>query len=339
MIGEYLSALNARVFATSMVVCLATGPVHAIGLPKDWEKAIAMIEYLRPPGKTCDKKETTTDRTDKSKPQESDQPDYCTGATGFFMTICGRTLLFSNRHVFRKAEAEQIALFVRLRDKSDELVRLPVGKTWKAHPDVRIDLAASLVSIPTGIQQEDLLIYWFNEDQDRKSEEPTSFLLSLVQLRPGDDILMVGFPSSIPGVGRIFEASDEPLFRAGVVSTTLPGETTIDKEPVKDVILVDSWAFQGNSGSPVFLLPSFFHYRGDDRPGVKRNRPYIIGVVSDFLAWPAETGLRLKQRARKITADTNAGLAIVQSADGIETVAKEFPGAACVEIPTSSGGG
>lgn len=314
-----------------ILLLVAATRASAIGLPKGWEKPIALIEYPRPAGITCGGKQTTDDPAEKDKPQEKEQPEYCSGATGFVVVICGQTLLFSNRHVFGEAQKEKIPLFIRWRHSSGDPVRLPVGRTWKAHPDPKIDIAASLVVRPADLKQEELEAQFFPEDHDRTSETPSSFFLKQNQLRPGDDILMVGFPGSIPGVQEILEASDQPLFRAGVVSMILPGETTIDGKPFKDVLLVDSWAFQGNSGSPVFLLPSFFKYQGDDRPEVKRNRPYIIGIVSDFLNWQAEISLAQHsvQPIARPVANTNAGLAIVQAADGIETVAREFPGAVC----------
>jgi hypothetical protein len=85
-----------------------------------------------------------------------------------------------------------------------------------------------------------------------------------------------------------------------------------DRE-IADIFLLDSWAFPGNSGSPVFWKPTITMY--SDR-GFMIERPYIIGVVSAILP--------------------NTGLAIIQAADGIESTVAQFPGATCIPRPKTS---
>ena len=66
---------------------------------------------------------------------------------------------------------------------------------------------------------------------------------------------------------------------------------------------------------------------------VELNRPYIIGVVSDFLSWDAA----IQPSAQRVpVARTNAGLSIVQAASGIESTVVQFPNAACVPRPKMS---
>jgi len=132
----------------------------------------------------------------------------------------------------------------------------------------------------------------------------------------GDDVLLVGYPSSIPGVLNILQTIDAPIFRAGIVSQKFPGVTRLKRwergalveEQMRDFFLTDARAFLGNSGSPVFLLPTMLRY-GDDRPHVNLNRPYIVGIQAKILVQP--------------------DLAVVYAADGIEETAAQFPGAQC----------
>lgn len=111
---------------------------------------------------------------------------------------------------------------------------------------------------------------------------------------------------------------DAPIFRGGVVSQKFPGSTRLKMDggvrDLKDIFLIDAWAFPGNSGSPVFLRPSALRYTVD-RPNVNLTRPYIAGVQGAAMG--------------------GTGLTIVYGADGIEAVAAQFPDAKC-PAPLSS---
>lgn len=238
------------------------------------------------------------------------------------MTICGNTLLFTNRHVL--SVTRSIPLYVRTRDKVGNFVRLKIG-AWRGHPDPGVDIAAAFIELPKGAKAEDFNVTVFNEDKDRISEKPQSFLAKLEDLRVGDDVLLVGFPSSIPHVFQILQTYDQPIFRGGIVSTKLPGLThlkfredtgaDIDRE-LKDIFLIDAWSFRGNSGSPIFLQPVVGRYQGD-RPHMTLGRPHIIGIQGATIG--------------------GTGLTIVYAADGIEQTAAQFPGANCPPVPKKAG--
>jgi hypothetical protein len=244
--------------------------------------------------------------------QERKLADFCPGATGFLMQICGKTLLVSNRHVYSEQKAP---LFVRFKKKNGDDVRFPIGLEWRGHPNESIDIAASTIQVPDGMSADDLNTTSFNEDKDRTAQNPQSFIMKFADVRVGDDVMFLGFPTSIPQIREILKNKSTPLLRSGVVSLKLPGETKQSGLTAKDVLLIDSWAFQGNSGSPVFYRPTIGSY-SNDRPHLNRSRPYIIGLISAFLPWPAPGGV-------------NSGLAVVESGDGIEQTAAQFPGAKC----------
>jgi hypothetical protein len=213
------------------------------------------------------------------------------------------------------SEQSKLPLVVRLENKAGEFVRFKIGD-WKGHPHDEIDIAASSVDVPEGFKIEDFVFTFFNEDKDRKAKEPQSFLVKLQDLRVGDDVLLVGYPSSIPGVLEILQTYDAPIFRAGIVSQKFPGVTRLKRwkggalveGQRRNFFLTDARAFPGNSGSPVFLLPTMVRY-GDDRSHINLNRPYIVGILAAGLV--------------------ESDLAIVYAADGIEETAAQFPGAQC----------
>jgi hypothetical protein len=288
-------------FAVFSVWLLQPGWALSAGLPDGWERAVFIIETPRPAGETC-----PPDRRKIPLGEEATQPKFCPIATGFAMQICGTSVLVSNRHVFES----NIPLYVRVVGKSGSSLQLPVGKEWRPHPNPKIDIATSLIHLSQDVEREEIQIPFFNEDKDRQAAEPTSLFLTLSQIRPGDEIFTVGFPSSIPAIRDILKTHDKPLVRGGIISLILPGENVIGDREVADIFLLDSWAFQGNSGSPVFWKPTTTMY--SDR-GFMIERPYIIGVVSAVLL--------------------NTGLSIIQAADGIEPTVAQFPGATCIPRP------
>ena len=156
--------------------------------------------------------------------------------------------------------------------------------------------------------------------QIEKTMNLNLFFVKLEDLRVGDDVILVGYPSSIPGILEILQMYDAPIFRAGIISLKLPGVTRVRMQEgqasvekhLKDIFLIDAWSFPGNSGSPVFLQPTMLRY-DDDRPHINLNRPYIAGIQGASIA--------------------NTGLTLVYAADGIEETASQFPGTQCPPPP------
>ena len=192
------------------------------------------------------------------------------------MKICEKVVLVSTRHV---VEARP-NLFIRAERKSGGLLRLPVGMIWKAHPNPKIDLAASLISLPHGVRTEDLHLPLFSEDADRRAAEPTSCFLDLPQLRAGDEIFTMGFPWLNSGYTRHSENPRRTPASSGRHFAHTSKRHQETGQEYADMFPVDSWSFQGNSGSPVFWTPAVPQ---DSDRGFSINRPYSVGVVSAFL--------------------------------------------------------
>jgi hypothetical protein len=259
-----------------------------------------------------------------------DPKGYYPIATGFTVKLCGIAMLISNRHVLNEA-LSGARLFVRARLKTGEPIRLYVAETH-GHPDPNVDLAACRLKIPRNIKEEDIDIGFIAEDAYRKQGRST--LAALDYVRAGDEAVFAGFPLVIGGVRALVADRETPLVRSGIVSIVLPGDTRFGDKTTHDIFLVDSWAFQGNSGSPVVIPPVLMTYNNDKR---ERNSAKLVGVVSAFLDLNAP--IEHAVVVGGVRAKVNSGLAIIQSIDGIEDIAQQFEGAECIPIEKNSEGG
>jgi hypothetical protein len=131
---------------------------------------------------------------------------------------------------------------------------------------------------------------------------------------------------SIPAIRDILKTHGEPRLRAGVISLILPSAIKRGARKYAGMFPVDSWSFQGNSGSPVFWTPAVPQ---DSDRGFSINRPDSVGVVSAFLNWDATIQLTAQP---SLVASTTAGLSIIhiQAATGIATTVAPFPDAVCI---------
>ena len=327
----------------------------SIGLPAGWDTAVVLVEKrcVDMPSVPCSRIKTMPDGkpgppmqddtsgcinfcktpTDSCPMQFLDfcksPEDFCPIATGFTIQLCGVAILVSNRHVLAETQSGK-PLFVRARLRSGEPIRLIVGE-MHGHPNPNVDLAACRLRYSKSVKLEDIAIGIIPEDVLRQQGMTTLAPLSTV--RAGDEAVFAGFPLVIGGVRALVADRETPLIRSGIVSIVLPGDIQFGKRTAHDIFLMDSWAFQGNSGSPVVIPPSLFGYQGDDRD---RKNAHIVGIVSEFLDLnaPIEKAVVVGGVRAKI----NSGLAIVQSLDGIESMVQLFVGAKCIPIAETKTG-
>ncbi len=310
-------------------------PSYALGLPNGWDNAIVLVEIqcTNLPSESCQKipsifkkKEEcfnfckkTGDTCPTSFLDFCKTPnDYYPIATGFLMVICNKVLLISNRHVLDKDQP----LFIRARLKSGKMIRLRTGEVH-GHPNPNVDIAACELIKPNSIPTENIDIKPISEDSFRK--EGKTIIAPLSSIRAGDQTVFAGFPLIIGGVRYLVTDHETPLVRSGIVSIVLPGDTKIGNITSHNIFLMDSWAFQGNSGSPVIMIPSLTNYNNDNRD---KKSAKIVGVVSAFLDLnaPIEKTVVIGGVKAKI----NSGLAIVQSLNDLEEIVMKFSGAKCI---------
>ncbi len=342
-----LHVVSCVVAGCCLLMCPAVS--LSIGLPVGWDAAVVLIEKrctdmpsvpcsniatmpdgkpgpVMPDGKSGCLKfcKTPTDSCPVQCLDFCKSPkDYCPIATGFVLRLCGVNMLVSNRHVLVEAQSNK-PLFVRTRLKSGEPIRLIVGEVL-GHPKPNVDLAACRLLYSKSVKQEDIAIGIINEDAYRQQGQ--SVFAPLNAVRAGDEAVFAGFPLVIVGVRDLVTDRETPLVRSGIVSIVLPGEVKFRGKSAHDIFLVDSWAFRGNSGSPVVIPPSLIGYQGDDR---NRQNAHIVGVISAFLDFNAP--IEQAVVVGGVRAKVNSGLAIVQSLDGIESMAQQFDGAKCIPL-------
>lgn len=144
----------------------------------------------------------------------------------------------------------------------------------------------------------------FEDKDDVKAIPLATFSASFDEVKVGDDIFVLGFPSSV-----VFVQDPSVHFvRNGIVAS----------KTRRPEIVIDAFLFPGNSGGPVFWKPSMgIHFgeglKGEDIPG-RDSR--LVGIVHKTLSYREEAKSPQTGRTRIVFED-NAGLALVTSADAL----------------------
>jgi len=138
---------------------------------------------------------------------------------------------------------DYLGIPIRLKEKGRHL--------WTPHPNPSVDLA----TIP-------LLITRDVAGRDSVSPVPVTHFVGAADIYEGAHVIVLGYPGAI---GPAFWT--RALVRSGVIAWVNP------KNPAGEQIIIDSLVFPGNSGGPVFRLPT----------GVNRAGGYSIGTGVAFL--------------------------------------------------------
>lgn len=111
------------------------------------------------------------------------------------------------------------------------------------------------------------------------------------EISPGTPALILGFP-----MGLRSEKFTKPIVRKAMVAL-------VDN----DLLLIDGFVFPGNSGGPIFYMPSFQvggiklkNYVDDQR---------LIGLVSSYIPY-SDTAISTQTKRPRITFEENSGLTI-----------------------------
>ncbi len=118
----------------------------------------------------------------------------------------------------------------------------------------------------------------------------------LSDVKTGQEVFLLGFPLGITGIEKTYA-----IARMGIVARN-------DKELIKEgIFYLDIENFPGNSGGPVFVKPSVFHFEGED----PLNHSKLIGFVSAYK--PSQTQLydiRTNPPTPKMVIEENSGIAL-----------------------------
>ena len=169
--------------------------------------------------------------------------------------------LVSAAHVFEQISADTATLVLRA-PHGVGFKRMPLAvrvrqngrPLWVRHEEV--DVAAMLVELPREV------------DLCMVSTEvlATDRLLQEYQIKPGDELCVLGFPYGLESNDAGF-----PILRSGRIANYPITPTAVTR-----TFLLDFPALEGNSGGPVFLSAENRIVRGRTRPGLTQ---LVMGLV------------------------------------------------------------
>jgi len=232
-------------------------------------------------------------------------PKHTIGA-GFFTKIKeDRTKLVftTNKHMVE--EAEELIFTVPIKDSLDMIIKtitlnVPLLKdTIKQYyiPDESLDIAFLIVDKKTlseALTESDLRLF---------SSLPYSSYASVKNLYAGQSVLFTGYPLGLT-VNRSL-----PLLRKGIIA----GIDSLEK-----VIYLDADAFQGSSGSPVFIDFS----TQENIEFWKTNKQMLVGIIAGYK--PLVKRLYNDQGEVEMIQTENSGIAVVVPAEIIRKMAERF---------------
>jgi len=164
----------------------------------------------------------------------------------------------------------------------------PPGAEWIFHDDPQVDLA--MLPLQLDREVEDFLTI------------PDHLIVKASELYETQQVFFLSFQLGVKGASRV-----EPVFRQGMISL---------KQDEKS-FFVDGFAFPGNSGSPVFLMPQPLRFTDTgltlgDKLGGK-----FIGVVGQYVSYN-EVAVSKKSLRPRVVYEQNVGLSRVWAAELLE---------------------
>lgn len=162
---------------------------------------------------------------------------------------------------------------------------------WMFHSDPRVDIAILPYPIDTLI---DNVVVIKND-----------FLLGSKEVFELDPVFFVSYHPGLSGVQDL-----NPIFRSGVISKINNDRT----------ILLDAFAFPGNSGSPVFLAPTFLSLGTGGIIELGKNlRQGLVGVVGEYYAYQ-DIAVSSQTGRPRIIFEENSGIARIWTTDFLREI-------------------
>jgi hypothetical protein len=210
--------------------------------------------------------------------------------TGFLIQLDGIFYIVTAKHVIEK-NYNQMSIFLNNKNFGVNFRAiqgiLDQGFSWKTHGDNRVDIA--------------LLPFPFLPKQDKvKFVSSNLFINNVSEIKELVDLFFLSFQ---PGINNIKEDNSiNPIIRKGVISRINHNKT----------FFMDGFAFPGNSGSPVFLLPTPFKIENNS---IKIGGPIQIklaGIIGAYVPYRDEAISKQTGEIRAIFTE-NTGIALVHS--------------------------
>lgn len=256
-------------------------------------------------------------RNNASPPGQTPKFEWFTAGTGFFyghkvqdnpdpLKRQYKVYLVTAAHVIAefRAEAPGRALEVRInsKDPSGEAQTLDIADgAWFLHP-----------KYTPGKPDDDVAV--LQVDGKKFEELGASFIpddtmaanvakLKNIGTSAGDGVFVLGFPMNLAGEERNYT-----IVRGGTIARI---SELLDASA--STLLLDSFVFPGNSGSPVVVRPDLAGIQGTP---VNR-QSFLIGVVIDYIPY-TDTAFSQQTHHARITFEENSGLADVIPMDRVD---------------------
>lgn len=177
-------------------------------------------------------------------------------------------VLLTNRHVVRHSVKVSFVLTEMVNGVPAAgrfSFELPIAESgWKVHPDPDVDLCA----LPIGMLLNTLR-------SQGKEVKITCLPMEIIAKKTDidnmfqlDEVVMIGYPDAISD-----EVNNQPVFRRGILATN----PSLDYNGKKE-FLIDIAAYNGSSGSPVFVYREGVWYDRLRGNAMLMNRPQVILV-------------------------------------------------------------
>ena len=217
-------------------------------------------------------------------------------ATGFLIETDNIFHLVTAKHVVFKEEEGEEDLFVFLNNKQRNIIYRKISDikqklkvNWIINKDV--DIAIIPFEVEPGI--DDIKII------------PASSFLSIESIGELYDVFFASFQPEIK-LNKI-----EPIFRKGVISI-------INED---GSFYIDGFVYPGNSGSPVFLMPSPIRFDDSEKINIGGDMlgGKFIGVIGEYLPYQ-ETAISVKTKRARVIFEENTGLSRVWSVNCLTNI-------------------
>ncbi len=208
--------------------------------------------------------------------------------TGFLIQVDNIFYIVTAKHVIEK---DFTNMFIFRNSKNFGINYRPIteilqkGLSWKAHQNSLVDIA---------------MLPFIMSDEDKVKFIPKELFID--EEKEISELTELFFGSYQPGINDL-DQQINPVVRKGIVSRINPEKT----------FYMDGFAFPGNSGSPVFLLPTSIKI--DDNGSVQIGGPMQIklaGVIGSYVPYEDVAISQQTGRVKNISTE-NTGLALVHS--------------------------
>jgi len=200
--------------------------------------------------------------------------DFDPFCTGFFVGDEKHTILVTNKHCLKNNTGKTV--FVRFNRKTpgptgdmfEEVQILPAAQArYEPRFHERVDLAVLSVQKPNSLDLEQLKAHKIADSHFlRRNDVPL-----------GDEVFLVGFPTSVDKMKELQRQSNIPIVRGGLVSAKYEQDNL-------SFLLIHAPAYWGDSGSPVIIKPSKLNVSESvaGTPPKSPDNPMLIGIVSEM---------------------------------------------------------